>query len=100
RRVDAPWFHEGDGDRNVFFLELHAQRVGESLDGVFRRAVVALQRNGAVGDGAGDVDERSAAAAHQSHGGEHTVHLAPIVHVELSPHVGEGDLGRATIDRY
>ena len=61
----------------AFLLELHPQRVGESLDRVLGRGVVALQRDRAIGQRAADVDQRAAVDSQVRHGDARSVHDGP-----------------------
>src|SRR5439155_7130668 len=100
RRVDAARLHEREPDRNPLLFQLHAQRVRECLDGVFRRAIVPLEGNRAVGERARDIDDGAAAVTQMLDGREHAVHLTPVVDVELPAHVFQRHLGALAIDRY
>ena len=99
-RVDGGRLDEADRDRGARFFQLHAQGVGEALDGVLRRAVHALPRNGAVGQRAADVDERAAAVAEMLGRDAGPVDDPPKVRVQQAPVIRVGDVGHTAIDRH
>src|SRR5690606_41824344 len=89
RRVDAARLDERDRYGRTLLLQLHAQRLRERLDRVLGRAVVALERDGAIRQRARDVDERAALLSQVRYRRPAAVHPPPVQDVELPAHVLE-----------
>ena len=61
--------------------ELAAKRFREALNGVFRRAISRLQRNGTIRQGRSNLDDAPAIArAHAFKGGHRPVHRTEVCH--------------------
>jgi hypothetical protein len=91
-RINRPWLNQRYGDRRAFLLELHAERVGETFNGVLGSGVDALQRNRALGDGAADVNKRTTSLLQMLDGFERAVDQTPEVRLKKAPHVVDGHL--------
>ena len=73
-------------------FQLHAQGVGETFYGVFRRAVRPLNRDRAIREHTADIDESAAASLQVFRRGKRAVNQAPIVRFEQSAMVFKGNV--------
>ena len=102
RRVDGGKLDHGQPDSAAVVQELAAQRIGEAADRELGAAIGGLQRDGAVGQGGTDLNDRTGiAGAHVAQGRHRPVHVAEIGHLGHSAElVGRDGLKRAEHRRH
>ena len=91
--VDGGHLHHGDVHVALVVQQFAAQRLVETLDGVFGAAVRGLQRDAAVGQRGADLHDRAPVAGlHVLQGGHGAVDVAEVADLGHAPVLRRGDL--------